>query len=57
MRFRGTGRVALLGVLAAAGISGAAQGAENGVGFYMLGGRGPLAGYVPPAGFYLQSDT
>ncbi|MCS0503333.1 SphA family protein [Ancylobacter mangrovi] len=30
--------------------------AENGIGFYLLGGRGPMAGYIPPPGFYLQND-
>lgn len=47
--------VLILGALG--GLCGPAQSAENGVGFYMLGGRGPLAGYVPPPGFYVQSDT
>lgn len=35
----------------------AAQAAENGTGFYLLGGRGPMAGYLPPPGFYFESDT
>ncbi|MEP9352797.1 transporter [Xanthobacter sp. KR7-65] len=50
-------KAAVFGLAALGGFCGAAQGAENGVGFYMLGGRGPMAGYVPPPGFYLQSDT
>lgn len=35
----------------------AASAAENGTGFYLLGGRGPMAGYLPPPGFYFESDT
>lgn len=35
----------------------AARAAENGTGFYLLGGRGPMAGYLPPPGFYFESDT
>lgn len=34
-----------------------ATAAENGVGFYLLGGRGPMAGYVPPPGLYIQNDV
>ncbi|PWU31658.1 phenol degradation protein meta [Pseudomonas sp. RW407] len=33
-----------------------AQAAENGVGFYLLGSRGPMAGALPPPGLYLQND-
>jgi hypothetical protein len=33
-----------------------AQAAEGGVGFYLLGSRGPRAGVVPPPGFYVQND-
>lgn len=33
-----------------------ATAAENGIGFYLLGSRGPMAGYVPPPGLYLQND-
>lgn len=29
---------------------------ENGMGIYLLGSRGPLAGYLPDPGFYLQND-
>lgn len=36
---------------------GAAGAAENGIGFYLLGGRGPMAGYIPPPGFYVQNDV
>lgn len=35
----------------------AARAAENGTGFYLLGGRGPMAGYLPPPGLYFESDT
>ncbi|MGO4171158.1 SphA family protein [Bosea sp. TAF32] len=31
--------------------------AENGTGFYLLGGRGAMAGYLPPPGVYFESDT
>lgn len=34
-----------------------ARAAENGVGFYLLGGRGPMAGYIPPPGLYIQNDV
>jgi len=57
MRSRSLGTTLVAGLVSLGGLCGAAQGAENGVGFYMLGGRGPLAGYVPPPGFYVQSDT
>jgi hypothetical protein len=30
--------------------------AEGGIGVYLLGSRGPMAGFVPPPGFYFQSD-
>ncbi|MFC0220429.1 transporter [Pseudochelatococcus lubricantis] len=30
--------------------------AENGVGMYLLGSRGPMAGFLPPPGFYVQND-
>lgn len=33
------------------------QAAENGTGFYLLGGHGPMAGYMPPPGVYFESDT
>lgn len=32
------------------------QAAESGVGFYLLGSRGPAAGVVPPPGTYFQND-
>lgn len=30
--------------------------AERGAGFYLLGGKGPAAGIVPPPGVYFQND-
>ena len=44
---------ALAGVLLA---SGAAQAAEKGLGFYLLGSRGPMAGFTPPPGLFFQND-
>lgn len=38
------------------GLAAPAGAAENGVGFYLLGGRGPMAGYIPPPGVYIQND-
>jgi hypothetical protein len=32
------------------------HGAEGGIGVYLLGSRGPMAGFVPPPGVYVQSD-
>ncbi len=32
------------------------HGAEGGIGVYVLGSRGPMAGFVPPPGIYFQSD-
>lgn len=34
-----------------------ASAAENGAGFYLLGSRGPMAGFLPPPGVYLQNDV
>lgn len=34
----------------------AAFAAEGGVGFYLLGSKGPLAGITPPEGVYIQDD-
>ncbi|MBS7698372.1 MULTISPECIES: transporter [unclassified Chelatococcus] len=47
---------AVVGCCLAASALGPAEAAENGIGFYLLGSRGPMAGYVPPPGFYLQND-
>ncbi len=44
-------------VLVCAGLAAPARAAENGVGFYLLGGRGPMAGYIPPPGIYVQNDV
>jgi hypothetical protein len=46
-----------IATLAGAIVAGPAQAAENGVGFYLLGGRGPMAGYIPPPGVYIQNDV
>ena len=40
--------------LMAAGQVGAAEYAQ---GIYVLGNRGPLAGVIPPPGFYFESET
>ena len=34
-----------------------ADAAETGVGFYLLGSRGALAGVLPPPGLYFQNDV
>lgn len=34
-----------------------ARAAEGGVGVYLLGARGPMAGFTPPPGVYFQDDT
>lgn len=47
--------VALLGAVGAV-MPGESRAAENGVGLYLLGSRGPMAGYLPPPGFYIQND-
>ena len=36
--------------------SSAAQAAEKGVGVYLLGFRGPMAGFTPPPGVFFQND-
>ena len=35
---------------------GSALAAEGGVGAYLLGGKGPMAGFTPPEGLYFQDD-
>ena len=57
-------RLVRLGVLMALGLAVGVFGicekaaaAENGTGFYLLGGRGAMAGYLPPPGVYFESDT
>ena len=37
--------------------AGAARAAEYAQGIYVLGNRGPLAGVIPPPGFYFESET
>lgn len=53
--------VALLGMcitlMYAAVESDDAQAAESAVGVYLLGARGPMAGFTPPPGVYFQDDT
>jgi len=40
------------------GVSGeSANAAESAVGVYLLGARGPMAGFTPPPGVYFQDDT
>lgn len=46
-----------LGAGMAATASAPLQAAENGVGFYLLGTKGPLAGILPPPGVFFQNDT
>ncbi|MEH2528441.1 MULTISPECIES: SphA family protein [unclassified Bradyrhizobium] len=48
--------IALTMSLVAAGVAPAGA-AENGVGFYLLGSRGPMAGFIPPPGVYFQNDA
>ena len=36
---------------------GSALAAEGGVGAYLLGAKGPMAGFTPPEGLYFQDDT
>ena len=52
---RCAGSVAI--ALVAALVPGAVQAAENGVGVYLLGFRGPLAGISPPPGVFFQNDV
>jgi hypothetical protein len=37
-------------------LPGLVKAAEGGSGLYILGSQGPLAGYMPPPGFYLRHD-
>lgn len=50
----------LLGVafaaLAGVAMVPATQAAEGGASFYLLGSRGPMAGFTPPPGVYIQND-
>lgn len=48
----------VLGAMVSCGLAGQdAVAAENGAGFYLLGGRGPMAGYLASPGVYFESDT
>ncbi len=56
------GPIARLGGLAlalalAGAVPDAAQAAEGGAGFYLLGSKGPAAAVMPPAGLYFQNDV
>lgn len=51
-RFIGVAATLFLGVT-----SGSADAAEGGFGVYLLGARGPGAGFTPPPGVYFQDDT
>ena len=51
-------RVAALAVLSLAALNPRqAQATEGGVSLYVAGLRGPMAGFVPPPGFYFQNDA
>ena len=51
-------RVAAVAVLSLAALSPRqAQATEGGVSLYVAGLRGPMAGFVPPPGFYFQNDA
>lgn len=47
-------RAASVTALALAALCHPARAAENGVGFYLLGSRGPAAAIMPPSGIYFQ---
>ncbi len=54
-----TKRKLFVATLAATGValcSVEAQAAEGAAGFYLLGSKGSMAGFVPPPGTYIQSD-
>jgi len=46
----------MLTISAACGATTPLSAAENGAGFYLLGSRGPMAGFLPPPGLYFQND-
>ena len=50
------GATALAFTLAAVVASGVAHAAEKGTGVYLLGFRGPMAGFTPPPGIFFQND-
>src|SRR4030095_14351683 len=43
-------------VICAALVGSHGYAAEGGIGVYLLGSRGPMAGYTPPPGVYFQND-
>lgn len=43
-------------LIAGSSLQTAANAAEGAAGFYLLGSKGSMAGYVPPPGTYVQSD-
>lgn len=49
--------VAIAGCVTLLAFASPVMAAENGIGFYLLGGRGPMAGYIPPPGVYVQNDV
>jgi hypothetical protein len=53
MRISGTWQAATVAVIF---WSGGAQAAEKGLGTYLLGVRGPMAGFTPPPGVFFQND-
>lgn len=50
---RQTGLIALTSLAAAVSGSGDLRAAENAAGFYLLGSKGSMAGYIPPPGVYV----
>jgi len=52
-------RLYIAAVVAIAALSSAetARSAEAGATIYMLGSRGPMAGFIPPPGVFVQNDT
>lgn len=50
-------RAACAAALTITSVADIAWSAESGTGFYLLGSRGPMAGFVPPPGVYLQNDV
>ncbi|MGE6784527.1 SphA family protein [Ensifer adhaerens] len=51
------GPLAFVVIGAIAGIPAASKAAEGGVGFYLLGSKGPAAAITPPPGVYFQNDV
>lgn len=56
-RFRMLDSTTVLVFVIAMATSWHAEAVENGTGFYLLGGKGSLAGILPPTGNYLAVDT